>query len=133
MTQEEKEKMEFGTKMHEVFEYLDFKNPNIHSLPISDYFKAKIEKFLSLIDTKDIINVYKEYEFSYEKDDNYFHGIIDLILEYEDKIKIIDYKLKNIDDEKHLQAQRETFVASLGHDFKNPTLAQIRAVELLLK
>ena len=40
---------------------------------------------------------------------------------------------KNIDDEKHLQAQRETFVASLGHDLKNPTLAQIRAVELLLK
>ena len=25
------------------------------------------------------------------------------------------------------------FVASLGHDLKNPTLAQIRAVELLLK
>ena len=101
LSKEEKEKMEFGTKMHEVFEYLDFKNPNIHSLPISDYFKAKIEKFLSLIDTKDIINVYKEYEFSYEKDDNYFHGIIDLILEYEDKIKIIDYKLKNIDDENY--------------------------------
>ena len=55
----------------------------------------------SMIDTKDIINVYKEYEFSYEKDDNYFHGIIDLILEYEDKIKIIDYKLKNIDDENY--------------------------------
>ena len=101
LSKEEKEKMEFGTKMHEVFEYLDFKNPNIHSLPIIDYFKAKIEKFLSLIDTKDIINVYKEYEFSYEKDDNYFHGIIDLILEYEDKIKIIDYKLKNIDDENY--------------------------------
>ena len=93
--------MEFGTKMHEVFEYLDFKNPNIYSLPISDYFKTKVEKFLSLIDTKNIINVYKEYEFSYEKDDNSFHGIIDLILEYEDKIKIIDYKLKNIDDENY--------------------------------
>lgn len=101
LSKEDKEKMEFGTKMHEVFEYLDFKNPNIQSLPISDYFKAKIEKFLSLINTKDIINVYKEYEFSYEKDDNYFHGIIDLILEYEDKIKIIDYKLKNIDDENY--------------------------------
>lgn len=101
LSKEDKEKMEFGTKMHEVFEYLDFKNPNIHSLPISDYFKTKIEKFLSLIDTKNIINVYKEYEFSYEKDDNSFHGIIDLILEYEDKIKIIDYKLKNIDDENY--------------------------------
>jgi len=41
--------------------------------------------------------------------------------------------ITNIDEEKHLEAQRDTFVASLGHDLKNPTLAQIRAVELLLK
>lgn len=39
----------------------------------------------------------------------------------------------NIDAEKQLQNQRETFVASLGHDLKNPTLAQIRGLELLLK
>lgn len=41
--------------------------------------------------------------------------------------------MANTDEEKILQAQRETFVASLGHDLKNPTLAQIRALELLLK
>ncbi len=39
----------------------------------------------------------------------------------------------NIDAEKQLQAQRETFVASIGHDLKNPTIAQIRSLELLLK
>lgn len=39
----------------------------------------------------------------------------------------------NIDAEKQLQVQRETFVASIGHDLKNPTLAQIRSLELLLK
>lgn len=39
---------------------------------------------------------------------------------------------KNIDAEKILEAQRETFVASIGHDLKNPTLAQIRALDLLL-
>jgi signal transduction histidine kinase len=32
-----------------------------------------------------------------------------------------------------LPKQRETFVASLSHDLKNPTLAQIRAIELILK
>ena len=41
--------------------------------------------------------------------------------------------LNNIDAEKQLQAQRDTFVASLGHDLKNPTLAQIRGLELVLK
>ena len=32
-----------------------------------------------------------------------------------------------------MQKQRETFVASLGHDLKNPTIAQIRGLELILK
>ena len=55
------------------------------------------------------------------------------INDYHNNVIGILVMAKNIDDEKHLQAQRETFVASLGHDLKNPTLAQIRAVELLLK
>lgn len=36
-------------------------------------------------------------------------------------------------EEELLQKQRESFVASLSHDLKNPTLAQIRAIELILK
>ena len=34
----------------------------------------------------------------YEEDNELNHGIIDLLLEREDKIIIIDYKLKNIND-----------------------------------
>lgn len=58
------------------------------------------------------------------------------------KVPITDYKgqltgvltiANNIDLEKSLEAQKETFVATLGHDLKNPTIAQIRSVELLLK
>ncbi len=41
--------------------------------------------------------------------------------------------INNIDNSKLIEAQRNTFVASLGHDLKNPTLAQIRALELLLR
>lgn len=40
---------------------------------------------------------------------------------------------KRVEDYEALQKQRETFVASLSHDLKNPTLAQIRAIELILK
>ena len=36
-------------------------------------------------------------------------------------------------DKENLELQRETFVASLSHDLKNPTIAQIRAIELFLK
>ena len=58
------------------------------------------------------------------------------------KVPISDYKgqitgvltvANNIDCEKILETQKETFVATLGHDLKNPTIAQIRGLELLLK
>ena len=39
---------------------------------------------------------------------------------------------RNIDIEKDAQKQRETYIATLSHDLKIPTLAQIRALELLL-
>ena len=40
---------------------------------------------------------------------------------------------RNISDEAKLELQRENFVASVSHDLKNPTIAQIRALELFLK
>ena len=36
-----------------------------------------IEKFISKVDIKSA-DIYKEYEFMYKKDNNTFHGIIDL-------------------------------------------------------
>lgn len=40
--------------------------------------------------------------------------------------------VKNINEEKRLQAQKETFVATLTHDLKTPTTAQTNAMKLLL-
>ena len=36
-------------------------------------------------------------------------------------------------NEQSLHAQRESFITTLGHDLKNPIIAQIRSLELLLK
>ncbi len=44
-----------------------------------------------------------------------------------------DNHANKADDNDALQRQRETFIASLSHDLKNPTIAQIRAIELILK
>ena len=44
-------------------------------------------------------NMFKEYEFIYQENNNSSHGIIDLLIEKETSLIIIDYKLKNIDDE----------------------------------
>ena len=44
-----------------------------------------------------------------------------------------DSSAKKADENISIQKQREAFVTSLSHDLKNPTLAQIRAIELILK
>ena len=38
----------------------------------------------------------------YKKDNTNYHGIIDLMLVYDNRVDIIDYKLKNIDDENYI-------------------------------
>ena len=103
LDKETKEKMKFGTKMHEILENIDFKNPNFDKIEMDDYYKEKIINFIDKIKIYEVENIYKEYEFFYEENEKVYHGIIDLILEYKDVIKIIDYKLKNIDDENYLK------------------------------
>jgi len=102
LTKQEKEKFEFGEKIHYALEMLDFKNPNFDELEIPTYYKDKIKKFISSELIKDGIKFYKEYEFM-ENDSNLKHGIIDLIVETNDTLKIVDYKLKNIDDKAYLE------------------------------
>lgn len=104
ITKEENDLMKFGTKVHEIFELLDFRNIDL-SLVDNKFIRNKVEKFLSNDLLKNIsnANIYKEYEFIYNKDNNEYHGIIDLMLEYDNHIDIIDYKLKGITDENYIK------------------------------
>ena len=82
-TKQEYENMKYGKKRHEEFEY----DLNKQEEFINKYFK----------DLK-LIRSCNEFEFMYEENNTLYHGIMDLVLEFEDSIKIIDYKLKNIID-----------------------------------
>lgn len=99
-TKEEKDNMAFGLKVHSILEAIDFKNPKLDEYILEPYMLNKIEAFLKLDVLKNISDakIYKEYEFMYQAD-NIYHGIIDLMLVYNDHVDIIDYKLKNITDE----------------------------------
>lgn len=97
---EEQNKLDYGTRIHELFELTNFHNPDYNNLSIKE--KKIIDNFISQIDINNAI-IYKEYEFIYNEDNTLYHGIIDLMLVYEDNIKIIDYKLKNIDDMSYLK------------------------------
>ena len=92
ITKEEYNNMKSGTKLHYIFETEDFKNSD----------NPYILRFIKHIDMN-YSNCYKEYEFIYEEDNEVKHGFIDLMLEYNDHIDIIDYKMKNITDENYLK------------------------------
>ena len=93
------EKMELGTKLHYYLETLDFTNPDYSIIP--EKYKPYIEQFLSSDLMKDCKSgkSHREYEFVYDDSDERKHGIIDLLMEYDDHFDIIDYKTKNIDDD----------------------------------
>lgn len=100
ITKEEKRKMDIGTKIHEILELIDFLTPD-YSLIDDNFYRDKVRKFLenNILKDKEKAKIYKEYEFIYSKDNTEYHGIIDLMLEYNNHIDIIDYKLKNTNDE----------------------------------
>ena len=97
ITEEIKANMEYGTKVHYELEVLDFNNPNTSDKNIIKFLESDLLKNISKG------KIYKEYEFMYEKDNTINHGIIDLMIEYPDYIDIIDYKLKNIEDENYIK------------------------------
>lgn len=101
ITKEEREKMALGSKLHEILELIDLKKPNVESLPISFFLKEKLNLFLNQAFLKGDpdIKIYREYEFIKEDGERYFHGIIDLLIETKEEVRIIDYKLKNIKDQ----------------------------------
>lgn len=104
INQETAKNLQFGLKMHETLELIDFKNPDYNIID-NKFISSKIKKFLEeplLSNLNDAI-IYKEYEFIYNDENNEYHGIIDLMIEYEDKIDIIDYKLNNIKDDNYLK------------------------------
>ena len=100
---EEYKQMKYGTKVHEILEYIDFNNFD-DSLIDDEFIKGKIKKLLESELFKNIKNakLYKEYEFNYMSGDTSYNGIIDLMTEYDDHIDIIDYKLKSVSDEKYI-------------------------------
>ena len=114
-SKEEQDRLDYGKKVHELFELTDFHNTN----NLTGKNREIITNFLDKVNI-DNTDIYKEYEFIYEEDNTTYHGIIDLMLVYKDNIKIIDYKLKNISDEAYLK-QLNGYKDYIEKRFNKPT------------
>ena len=98
ITTREQKNLDLGNKIHYILEMIDFRNPNYKLIETKyhDFIKSFLDSSLmSDLNCK----IYKEYEFKYTKDLVEYHGFIDLMMEYDDYINIIDYKLKNTLDD----------------------------------
>lgn len=114
-SKEEQDRLDYGKKVHELFELTDFHNTS----NLTGKNREIITNFLDKVNI-DNADIYKEYEFIYEEDNITYHGIIDLMLVYKDNIKIIDYKLKNISDEAYLK-QLNGYKDYIENRFNKPT------------
>ena len=104
ITEEVASNIKLGLAMHEVLENIDFKNPHLDLIE-DTFIRSKVEQLLNheILNKINNAKIYKEFEFIYEEDNIMHHGIIDCMIIYDDYIDILDYKLKNTDDEAYLK------------------------------
>lgn len=91
-------KLEFGTKLHAYLEAVDFIKKDV-SFIADEKIKRYVNNVINnrLFDNLNNTKVLHEYHFYDENND--VNGIIDLLIVRDNEIDIIDFKLKNIDDE----------------------------------
>ena len=103
--------LKIGTRLHVILQTINFKNIEFSKLNLSVHEECMLKKVLNLECFKNIDNakVYKEYEFAYEELGKKYHGIIDLLVEYDDHFEIIDYKLSDIDKSEYVVQLNEYY------------------------
>jgi ATP-dependent exoDNAse (exonuclease V) beta subunit len=99
------ENIAFGTRMHNILQSVDLKSKDISSFSLTSKEKRLLDNLLKLdcFANLDNANVYKELEFIYNDLENSYHGIIDLLIEYDDHFEIIDYKLSDVNKEEYIR------------------------------
>jgi ATP-dependent helicase/nuclease subunit A len=109
--------LDFGTRMHFVMEVTDFKNPDYAAIPAE--YQSIVKRFLATPLMADVANakIYKEYPFVDSEKGT--QGVLDLLLVYADKIVVIDYKTKHLDDEAYDQ-QVKVYLDFASRAFAKP-------------
>ena len=92
--------LDFGTELHAYLESLDFESDDL------SYIKdSRMRKYVSNVKNSELFKGVKNsqirHEFEFYDEENNLSGFIDALIIKEDEVDIIDFKLKNIDDDKY--------------------------------
>ena len=97
----DKSLLEFGNEIHYLLEITDFEKKD--SGFIKDTRMRKyVDNVLKQEIFKNVKNTQVLHEFPFFDERNGLHGVIDCLLIKDDEIDIVDFKLKNLDDEKYV-------------------------------
>lgn len=112
-----------GTKYHAYMQYVNLETKDTSFIK-NIRERSDIDKVLR----NDIFANIKEAkvfrEYSYYDEDLDENGIIDLLIVYKDKCLVVDYKLKNADENKYKE-QLDAYVKYVEKTFKLPTSARL--------
>ena len=102
----------------------------------SDSFYKNLDNIIKeedkkIIETQSISRSERFLEFKKDKS-GWYRVVKAPVFNENNEVENIVVLLHNIDDEKVLEERKETFVATLTHDLKTPTVSQIKAIDLLL-
>jgi ATP-dependent helicase/nuclease subunit A len=116
----------YGHRIHRLLEVTNFRSKDTSFIE-DDPSRKLIDRVLmcELFLHLDQANILKEYEFVDETER--IHGFIDLMLVYPNKILLIDYKLKNLDDREYVK-QLGMYRAYVEKTFQLPVTCYLLAV-----
>ncbi len=98
--------MSYGNKLHHELETIDYHHFDLSMERLHDTrLRASMQALAKTecLNTKELIHAYSEFEFLHKSDGIWRSGIIDLLVEYEERFVIIDFKTKKIEEEDYVE------------------------------
>lgn len=93
--------LEFGSKIHYLLEIVDYETKDISFID-DPAMKQNVENVLGNELFKDVKNDQLRHEFEFYDEKNEVRGIIDCLIIRDDRVDIVDFKLKNISKEEYV-------------------------------
>ncbi len=106
----QKTNMQLGTDYHNVLEIIDFtQDIKKQVLDLEPKFQKIVNEVANLDILKNAVKTYNEYQFIYQNKGMEIVGIIDLLIETDNELIVLDYKLDDV-HKKEYEEQINTYV-----------------------